>query len=302
MNDVAALSVRGLSKVYPDFSLEDVSFDVPEGMIVGFVGENGAGKTTVIKCVLGTVFPSAGSISLFGDQVSSCDPNYVGDKRFSELREEVGMVFDACSFPNDFTLQKVRSTCAHAYRNWDDDRFLQLLDRFSLDLKKEVQDLSRGMGMKLSLACALAHHPKLLVLDEATAGLDPLARDEVLDMIRACVGQEGCSVFMSSHITSDLEKCADILVCIHGGSIVFSMPVVDITDRMGVARCTNEALKLLAESNVFERDELRMIPEKYSTNVLIDDRFAFEEAFPEIPIDRMTIDDYLTFILKGKAL
>lgn len=302
MREAATLSLRGLCKSYRDFKIEDVGFDVPEGMIVGFVGENGAGKTTVINCILGIVFPSSGSIQLFGEQVASCDANYVGDKRFATLRQDVGVVFDACSFPNDFTLQKVRTTCSYAYDNWDDSYFLRLLDEFSLDLKKEIQGLSRGMGMKLSLACALAHHPKLLILDEATAGLDPIARDEILDIIRSCVEQKGCSVLMSSHITSDLEKCADILVCIHEGRILFEMPIDDITDRMGIARCTAGSLALLRESSVFEQDELRAISEAYSTNVLVPDRFAFEEAFPEIPVDRITIDDYLSLILKGKAL
>lgn len=302
MSEVATLSVRGLCKTYPDFKIEDVNFDVPEGMIVGFVGENGAGKTTVINCVLGVVFPSSGSIQLFDSQVASCDAGYIGDKRFAMLRQDIGVVFDACSFPNDFTLQKVRVTCSHAYDNWDDGYFLHLIDEFSLDLKKEIQGLSRGMGMKLSLACALAHHPKLLILDEATAGLDPLARDEILGIIRNCVEQRDCSVLMSSHITSDLEKCADILVCIHDGRILFEMPVDDITDSMGIARCNSETLALLKESNVFDQGELRAIPEAYSTNVLVPDRLAFEEAFPEIPVDRISIDDYLALVLKGKAL
>lgn len=302
MSEATALSVRGLCKAYPDFKVEDVSFDVPEGMIVGFVGENGAGKTTVINCLLGIVFPSEGSIQLFGEQVASIDSHYIGDSRFAQLRQEVGVVFDTCAFPNDFSLQKVRMTCASAFEKWDDAYFLELLEKFSLDLKKEIQGLSRGMGMKLSLACALAHHPQLLILDEATAGLDPLARDEILDTIRKCVEQDGCSVLMSSHITSDLEKCADILVCIHEGRIVFDMPVADIVDRMGIARCSSSSLKLLQTSNVFGPGDLRATIEAYSTNVLIPDRFAFEEAFPEIPIDRMSIDDYLTFILKGETL
>lgn len=302
MNEPKALSIRGLCKTYPDFKIDDVSFDVPEGMIVGFVGENGAGKTTVINCILGIVFPTSGSIKLFGNQVASCDKDYVGDKRFAALRQNVGTVFDACSFPNDFTLQKVRSICSHAYENWEDAYFLSLLDTFSLDLRKEIKGLSRGMGMKLSLACALAHHPKLLLLDEATAGLDPLARDEVIDIIRNHVERNGCSVLMSSHITSDLEKCADILVCIHEGRIIFDMPVDTITDRMGIAHCSAESIVLLKTSNVYEQHELRAIPQTYSTNVLVPDRFAFEEAFPEIPVDRISIDDYLSLILKGQTL
>lgn len=302
MSEATALSIRGLSKAYPGFKIEDVGFDVPDGMIVGFVGENGAGKTTVINCVLGIVFPSSGSVRLFGEQVAPCDRDYVGDRRFATLRQDVGVVFDACPFPNDFTLQKVRTICSHAYTNWDDGYFLDLLDEFSLDLRKEIQGLSRGMGMKLSLACAVAHHPKLLILDEATAGLDPLARDEVIDIIRSCVEQRGCSVLMSSHITSDLEKCADILVCIHEGRILFHRPVDDIIDRMGIARCSTEALALLETGNVFAQGELRAITDPYSTKVLVADRFAFEEAFPEIPVDRISIDDYLALTLKGRTL
>lgn len=302
MEEANALSIRRLSKAYPDFKIDDISFDVPKDMIVGFVGENGAGKTTTINCILGDIFPDSGSIRMFGEEVATSDQSYVGDAEFAKLRQDVGAVFDACSFPNEFSISKVRNTCSYAFERWDDDYFQALSEEFHLTPEKEVKSLSRGMGMKLSLACALAHHPKLLILDEATAGLDPIARDEVLDLIRRAVERERCSVLMSSHITSDLEKCADLIICIHDGKIVFDMPIVDITDAMGIALCTKGLLETLQKSNAFSPDELRIVREPHCSKVLVPDRVAFEEAFPEIPVDRATIDEFMAFVLKGDAL
>ena len=155
------------------------------------------------------------------------------------------------------------------------------------------------MGMKLSLACAFSHDARLLILDEATAGLDPMARDEVLDRLRDFVAEPGRAVLMSSHITSDLERIADRIVCIDNGRIVFDLPKDAITDEMGIARCRVADLERVAASGVIPERDLRYLRHDYGIDLLVPDRFAFAESFPEVPVDRMTIDDYLALTLKG---
>ena len=205
------------------------------------------------------------------------------------------------------------------FSNWDARYFQQLMDRFGLAADKKVTDLSRGMGMKLSLAFALAHHPQLLILDEATAGLDPLARDEVLDMLRDfmaegelpgeaavdSVAQEPRAILLSSHITSDLEKIADRIVCIDDGRKVFEADKEAICNIAGVARCKSDQVEQVIAVLTDALDDpssLRVVEGKYSTDLLVPDRFAFAQAFPEIPVEPVSLDDYLALTLKGEQL
>ena len=215
------------------------------------------------------------------------------------VKGQVGVVFDSISLPEHLKVADVGRIYAHTFASWDARRFERLVAGFGLDAKKTVKSLSRGMGMKLSLACALAHGARLLILDEATAGLDPMARDEVLDLLRDFVAEPGHAILMSSHITSDLERIADRIVCIDAGRIVFDLPRDVITDEMGVARCRAADLEKIADAGVIPDAELRYLRHDYGIDVLVPDRFAFAESFPEIPVDRMSIDDYMTLTLKG---
>lgn len=179
----------------------------------------------------------------------------------------------------------------------DRETFAGFISQFGLDPKTKVKDLSRGMGMKLQLACALSHEAKLLVLDEATAGLDPMAREELLDELLAFVADGQHSVLLSSHITSDLDRTADRVICIDNGSIIFDLPREDITDRAGIAHCTQaQAAELMACV-----EGARAVHHAYSVDVLVPNRCETLEAFPEIPCDRATIDDYLRLTLKGAS-
>ena len=211
------------------------------------------------------------------------------------LRSRVGVVFDTCPYPSEITVSQVETCIKPAFPTWDNTCFETLVARFGLEPKKKVKSLSRGMGMKLQLACALSHNADLLILDEATAGLDPLARDELLDELRdyASTGDRG--VLLSSHITSDLERIADRVVGIDAGSIIFNIPREQITDMAGIAHCTfDQAQDILACV-----DGARVAKREFSCDVLVPDRFEFAEAFPEVSCDRASIDDYLHFILKG---
>ena len=286
------VEARGLVKRYEGFSLQGVDIRVDEGEVVGFVGQNGAGKSTTIKALLGLVETDGGESRVLG--VPSEQLNLPCG---AATKERVGVVFDAVSLPGHLRVADVGRVFARAYASWDAALFDRLAREFGLDGGKAVKDLSRGMGMKLGLACALAHDPQVLVLDEATAGLDPMARDEALDLLRAFVEEPGHGVLMSSHITSDLERAADRIVCIDEGRIVFDLPRDAICDEAGVARCRAADFERVACSGAFP--DLRFLRRDYGVDVLVPDRFAFAESFPDIPVDRASVDDYMALVLKG---
>ena len=293
-SSAALIEARGLTKHYDGFSLEGVDLAVNEGEVVGIVGQNGAGKSTTIKALLGLIRVDGGEGSVLGtpsDELTRASG--------AATKERVGVVFDTVSLPGHLRVADVGRIYASAFASWDAHRFSQLTRDLGLDPKKAVKDLSRGMGMKLSLACALAHDPQVLILDEATAGLDPMARDEALERLRDFVAQPGHAILMSSHITSDLERIADRIVCSDAGRIVCDLEKDAITDSAGVARCRVADLERIASSGMVPDSELRYLRHDYGIDVLVPDRFAFAEMFPDIPCDRMTIDDYMSRPLKG---
>ena len=277
------LELKSISRRVSDrFSLRGVTLAVEPGQIVGFVGANGAGKTTTIRATLGLIKLDAGEVHLFGQRCGTDAP----DESQRHLRSRIGLVLDTCPFPSTLKVGQIEALVGPAYPTWDRETFAGFINRFGLDPKTKVKDLSRGMGMKLQLACALSHNAKLLVLDEATAGVDELL---------AFVADGQRSVLLSSHITSDLDRAADRVICIDNGSIVFDLPREDITDRAGIAHCTQaQAAELMACV-----EGTRAARHAYSVDVLVPNHREVLEAFPEIPCDRATIDDYLRFMLKG---
>ena len=281
-----------LTKHYDDFMLDHVDIDVPAGYVVGLIGSNGAGKTTAIKALLGLIKLDDGEVRAFGAAPSG-----------GGWKSRVGIVFDTCSFVPSMDAADIAGLGKAAYANWDDTAFMRLLEEFDLPLRKQVKDLSRGMGMKLSLAFALAHHPDLLILDEPTASLDPIARDEALEYLRAFMDDENRGILISSHITSDLEKIADVIVCIDGGRVVFSEAKDDICDKAGIARCSEEQFAALQAGDLAACGEgaLRFLRRDFQIDVLIPDRFAFAQAFPDVPCDPASVDDYMLLMLKGGA-
>ena len=270
------LELKGVSRRVSDrFSLRDVTLTVEPGQIVGFVGANGAGKTTTIRAALGLIKLDAGEVQLLGQR---CDANAPGEAQ-RHLRSRVGLVLDTCPFPSTLKVGQIETLVGPAYPTWSRETFARFIDRFGLDPKTKVKDLSRGMGMKLQLACALSHNAKLLVLDEATAGLDPMAREELLDELLAFVSDGQRSVLLSSHITSDLDRTADRVICIDNGSIVFDLPREDITDRAGIAHCTQaQAAELMACV-----EGARAARHAYSVDVLVPNRRDTLEASPRFP-------------------
>lgn len=288
------VELSGVSRHVSDsFALRAVNMTVAPGEIVGFVGANGAGKTTTIRAILGLLRIDSGELRVFGEPFGANAPGTVQRR----VRSRIGVVFDTCPFPSDHSVRDAAACVAPAFESWSWDTFDRLAREFDIDSKVKVKELSRGMGMKLQLACALAHDADLLLLDEATAGLDPIARDEVLDRLRDFASDGERGVLLSSHITSDLERIADRVVAIDQGAIVFDVAREQITDEAGIARVgaaqVDEILACV--------DGARAHRHAYSVDVLVPNRFEFIQAFPDVTCDRVSIDEYLHFYLEEDA-
>ena len=293
------LEIRNLTKRYEEFTLDGVNLCVEAGSVVGLVGSNGAGKTTTIKTVLGLIRPDEGETLLFGNPVNPAS-------RSGSPRQDVGVVLDTCAFPTGIRVKDVGAIGDASFPIWDQNHFLELTTQFELGDKKRVRELSRGMGMKLSLAFALAHHPKLLILDEPTAGLDPLAREDVLGLLRTFMEDESHGILISTHITSDLEKIADRVACIDDGRLMFDLARDEVCDLPGIARCRSidfdDIATAVREGKFSAAESIRYTRNAYGIDVLVPDRFAFNRAFPYIPCDRCSLEDYLSLTLRGESL
>lgn len=284
------LEVKNLSKKYKssDFFLDDVSFSVPYGSIVGFVGENGAGKTTTIGCILNTLFKDSGTIKLFGKEMLDSD---------TSIREDIGIVFDASNFSEHLSCEQLSKVMAGIYSNWQHQAFVSYMEKFQIPMNKKLKTFSRGMSMKLSIAVAMSHSSKLLILDEATSGLDPIVRDEILDVFLDFVQDEGHSIFLSSHITSDLEKIADYIVFIHNGKIILTANKDDLIYNYGVIRCKQAQFDELDKNDI-----LAYKKRDYQIDILIKNRKEIEYKYKNLIIDTVSIDDIMLLLVKGARI
>ena len=204
------LKVENLNKQYPFFRLKDISFHLPKGYIMGFIGKNGAGKTTTLKSILNIVKPNNGTVEILGK-------DYYANE--IELKHEIGFMFGAVDYYSKNTVQSICKVYSRFYNEWDENLFQIFLKRFGIDERKKISDLSAGMAAKLGIAMALSHNAKLLILDEPTSGLDPIARSELLDIFREIIEDGEKSILFSTHITSDLDKCADYIIFIRNGEL-----------------------------------------------------------------------------------
>lgn len=281
-----ALQINGLTKEYPGFKLDHVSFTLPCGTIMGLIGENGAGKSTTINAVLDLIRKDEGNILFWGKELS---------RNPRQLKEDIGVVFDGINFYETLTPVKVGKISAAAYRQWDPAAYKGFLDQFQLPADKEIKTFSKGMKMKLSIAAALSHHPKLLILDEATSGLDPVMRDDILDVFLDFIQDETHSILMSSHITTDLEKVADYITFIHQGKIVFSKPKDELIYNYGILRCGAEDFHRLDPTDI-----LAWRKNDYQWDVLVEDKNKAMSRYRSIVIDNPSIDDILLLYVKGE--
>jgi len=252
---------------------------------MGFVGENGAGKTTTIGCILNTLIKDNGTIKIFGKEMTA---------ESSDIRNEIGVVFDANSFGSHLTATKIAKVMKSIYTNWDNDLYSSYLEKFKLHAEKKIKTFSRGMTMKLGLAVALSHHPKLLILDEATGGLDPVVREEVLEIFLEFVHNENHSILLSSHITTDLEKIADYITFIHEGEIVLSQAKDDLIYNYGVMRCKSSQFEAIEKSDI-----VSFRNREHQIDVLIADKNVAKKKYPNVVIDEISIEEILLMIIKG---
>lgn len=277
-----AIEIRDLSKQYPGFLLDHISFDLPSGSIVGLVGKNGAGKSTTLKLIMNAIRKDSGRVTVLG--MDNEDP------RFGQLKQEIGVVLDDACFPENLNSRQVGRVMARTYRNWDDGEYRRLLSWLDLTDGKPFSAYSRGMKMKLAIAVALSHHPRLLILDEATSGLDPMVRDEVIDVFNDFTRDEDHSILLSSHIVSDLEKICDYIAFIHRGRLLLLEEKDRLLEEYAVARLTEAQLADLPEDAVYGVKQ-----GSYGSEVLVR-RDAVAAAFP---LERTTLEDIILFLARG---
>ena len=281
-----AIVVKNICKSYEDFSLDHVSFRVPEGSIVGFVGENGAGKSTTIRAILDLIRVDGGSVEVLGlNREERQDPAW---------REQIGVVFDVGHIPELLTARQVDRVMAGIYRQWDSQTYQGYLKKFKLAKDKKYKDFSRGMKMKLSLAVAMSHGAKLLILDEPTGGLDPIVRDEILDIFLEFIQEEDHSILISSHIISDLEKVADYIVFIHDGKVCLEEEKDRLLEQYGIVHATPEQATALPKELVVGRRDSR-----FSCEVMVKDRNEIKRRYPDWAIDSAGIEDIMLYTVKG---
>ena len=246
-----ALEVKGLTKAYPGFRLDGLDLTLPGGCIMGLIGENGAGKSTTIKLILGMIRKDSGTVRILGREISAekedADAVLTG--------EDVGVVMEEAGIPGCLDIRQIGRVMENIFRNWDRAAFEKLTARFALPEGKAFKNFSRGMKMKTGIAVALSHGAKLLILDEATAGLDPVARDEVVEMLGEFTREEDHSILISSHIVSDLEKLCDYVAFLHKGRLMLCEEKDRLLSEYGVIHCTAEQLKELPENAVMHKKE-----------------------------------------------
>lgn len=283
-----SIEISGLCKSYGDFALDHIDLTLPGGAILGLIGENGAGKTTTIKCILNLIRRDAGTITLMG---------YDNIAQEQQAKAEVGVVLDECFFHDTLRPRDLHAILSRVYKTWDRDLYGSYLKKFQLPEGKFIKEFSRGMKMKLSLAAALAHHPKLLLLDEATAGLDPVVRDEILDEFLGFIQDEDHSILISSHITSDLEKVADYITYLHQGRVVLSEAKDVLQDSYGRLACTAQQL-----SAIQPEDLVRVRKGSYGCEALVSDRAVFRKKYPQLMVEPISLEDIMLFIGKGEPV
>lgn len=284
----STLILKNVNKKYEksNFAIKDISFSIPEGSIVGFIGENGAGKSTTMNCILNVIRRDSGTIEIFGREMTDED---------IDIRENIGVVYDSNNFPEYLTAKQLADILGRIYSKWDDFCFEQFLRRFGLPESQKIKSYSRGMSMKLAMAVALSHDSKLLILDEATSGLDPIMRDEILDVLLEFVKQENHSILLSSHITSDLEKIADYIVFIHNGEIILNKTKDELIYEYGVIRCSENDFY-----NILPEDILSSMKKDYQIDVLIKNRKLMEKKYKNLIIDSVSLDEIMLLLAKGE--
>ena len=277
-----AIEIKGLTKQYQGFRLGSYDLTLPSGCILGLVGENGAGKSTTIRLIMDAITRDAGTISVLG--VDNRSPEFAG------VKEDIGGVLDEAYFPEVLSAANVGKIMACTYRRWDMEKYRGYLTRFDLDDRKLIRDYSRGMRMKLAIAVALSHDPKLLILDEATSGLDPMVRDEILDIFNEFTRDPGHSILLSSHIVSDLEKICDYIAFLHKGKLMLCEEKDQLLEEYALVHLSAERFADLPEDSIVGRKNGR-----FGVEALV-----LRSRVPQdLPVEHTNLEDIILFMAKG---
>lgn len=284
----AAIEIKELVKQYPEFLLDHINLEIPRGCIMGLVGENGAGKSTLIKCILNLVYADAGTVKIHGEALPSLPPQW---------KNSLGVVMDECRYPDNMNAMHISKMMQRIFQNWHQEQFVSYLKQFNIPEKKVIKDYSKGMKMKLQIAVALSHGANLLIFDEATSGLDPIVRDEILDLLLEFIQDEQCTVLFSTHITSDLEKIADYITFLHKGKLIFTESKDQLLYDYGIVRCSKED---------YEKIDPGLIKgirkNSFNYEVLIHNREIFANANQNLLVERASVEEIMLLTVKGEQV
>ena len=282
----ATIKVKNLNKKYEGFELKNISFEIPEGSIVGLIGENGAGKTTTIKSIL-NIINSEGEIQVLGKDIKQNE---------KEIKSKLGVVLDDSFLSEYLTPKKINSIMKDFYNTWDKKLFEKYIKIFKLPENKMIKDFSSGMKMKLKIATAISHKPQILILDEPTSGLDPIVRNEILDIFRQFIAEdETRSILVSTHITTDLEHISDYIMFIKNGEITLNLPTSEILENYGIVKCDEKDF-----SKISKEDYDYYRKEKYQYEVLVNNKKMIKNKYGISTIDKASIEDIMLFYIKGE--
>ena len=276
-----AIEIRGLEKTFNQFKLGPIDLDIPRGYMVGYIGENGAGKSTTIKLILGLLKADQGEITVLGEKLDQASP---------KIMNRIGVVFDDLHLPSEMKVKQIGKFCKLTFDTWQEDVFSGYISRFNLPLSQKLKHLSRGMKMKLSLAIALSHQAELLILDEATSGLDPVVRDEILDILLDFLQKENHTVLISSHILSDLEKAADYIAFIHKGQILFMEEKDQLTEEYALCSVDQETARSIDSAAIIGRRSHAFGQELLVKRSLVP---------ANLELIKPSIEDIMVYIIKG---
>lgn len=283
----AVLEVKNLNKAYENFSLKDVTFSLNQDCITGFIGTNGSGKTTTIKAILGLVLKDSGKISFLEKDI---------DKHERKSKNKIGVVLDEGYFYDELTLKEMKNVIAPSYTEWDEQIFLKYIKRFNLNLGQKISTLSKGMRMKFAVSLALSHHADLLIMDEPTSGLDPLVRSELIDILLDFMKEPGKSVFFSTHITSDLDKIADMIILIDDGQILIDEEKDALVETHALVKGDNQLI-----NNQTEKLFLNLSQTKYGFEGITHKIDDVCRHMPGVLMERPTIEDIMLSYIGGNT-
>lgn len=281
-----AVEIHGLCKKQGDFALKDVDIVLPKGCVMGYIGQNGAGKTTTIKAMLNRIEIDSGSIKIFG-------MDYI--KNECEIKEEIGVVYDELMFHDKLKVKQIGTILKHIYKKWNQPLYEEYLSRFKLQGNKKVKELSRGMRMKLQIATALSHDAKLLIMDEPTGGLDPIVRNEILDIFMDFMQDESHSILLSSHITTDLERIADYLTFIDDGEVMLSGEKFDILENHGIIKCGKDRGGFIDnEDIIFSRESV------FGKEIMVKNKSKYGKVDSGTVMEDAGLEDIMMFYVERR--